>query len=144
MLYNIVLASATYQHESAIGIHMNPYIHTSPYIHMSSIHTYVLPPPPTAFHSSRLSQSTRFELPASYSKFPLVIYFTNGNVYISMTLYQIIPPFSSPTMSKNLLFFCASPLLHCKEDHQYHLSRFHICELIHNICFSLSDLLHSV
>ena len=32
-------------------------------------------------HSTKLSQSTRFELPASYSKFPPTIYFTYGNVY---------------------------------------------------------------
>ena len=37
--------------------------------------------PPTPSHPSRLSQSTRFELPASYSKFPPTIYFTYGNVY---------------------------------------------------------------
>ena len=107
MLYNIVLASAMYQHESAIGIHMNTYIHTSPYIHMSSIHTYVLPPPPTAFHSSRLSQSTRFELPASYSKFPLAIYFAYGDVYVSVLLFQFVPPFSFPNCDhKSVLYAC--------------------------------------
>ena len=56
MLYSIVLVSAIPQHESSL-------------------------PPPTPSHPSRLSQSTRFELPASYSKFPPTIYFTYGNVY---------------------------------------------------------------
>ena len=37
----------------------------------------------------------------------------------------------------------ASPLLPCKWVHWYHLSRFQIYALTH-ICFSLSDLLHSV
>ena len=43
-------------------------------------------PPPTPSHSSRLSQSTRFELPVSYSKFSWAIYFSYGNVYISVLL----------------------------------------------------------
>ena len=51
-------------------------------------------PLPTASHSYRLSQSTRIELPASYSKFPLAIYFTYGDVYVSVLLFQFIPPFS--------------------------------------------------
>ena len=37
-----------------------------------------------------------------------------------------------------------SQLLPCKLAHLYHFSRFHIHALIYNICFSLSDLLHSV
>ena len=68
MLYNIVLISAVHQLESAVGIHMSPPSGSS-----------LLPPTPS--HPSRLSQSTRFELPASYSKFPPTIYFTYGNVY---------------------------------------------------------------
>ena len=55
-----MLVSATHQHESAIGMHMSPPSWTS------------LPPS----HPSRWSQSIEFELPASYSKFPLTIYFT--------------------------------------------------------------------
>ena len=43
-------------------------------------------PPPTPSHSSRLSQSTRFELPVSYSKFSRAISFSYGNVYISVLL----------------------------------------------------------
>ena len=42
------------------------------------------PPPP------RLSQNTGFVFPASHSEFPLVTYFTYGNVYISVLLSQII------------------------------------------------------
>ena len=58
--YNIVFVSAIHRHESGIGIHMSPPSWTS------------LPPS----YPSRWSQSTKFELPASYSKFPLAIYFT--------------------------------------------------------------------
>ena len=34
--------------------------------------------------------------------------------------------------------------LHCCPAHQYYLSRFHIHMLVYNICFSSSDLFHSV
>ena len=47
----------------------------------------------------------------------------------------------SPTVSTSLFFLSGTPLLPCK---WYHLSRFHIYVLIYDICFSLSDLLHSV
>ena len=99
-IYNIVLASAVHQHESVIGTHMPP-----------PSWTFLLPPSPS--HPSRFSQSTRFGFPASYSKFPLVIYFAYGNVYISMLLSHVIPSSSTPTVSKNLSFICASPLLPC-------------------------------
>ena len=59
---------AIYQHESAIGIHMPPPSWT----------------PPTPSHPARLSQSTGFGCPASYSRLPLAIYFTRGNVYVLM------------------------------------------------------------
>ena len=61
--YSIGLVSATHPYESAIGIHMPPPSWTSL-------------PSPTPSHPSRFSQSTKFELPASYSKIPLAIYFT--------------------------------------------------------------------
>ena len=50
------------------------------------------------------------ECPVSYGKFPLVIYFTSGNVYVPMLLSQISPPSPSPTVSK-CLFFISAPLL---------------------------------
>ena len=62
------MVSAIHQHESAIGIHMSPTSWTSL-------------PPPTLFYSSTLSQSTGFELPASYSKFSLDLYFTYGKIW---------------------------------------------------------------
>ena len=44
----------------------------------------------------------------------------------------------------SLFSMSASPLLPCIQIYQYHLSRFHIYVLIYDICFSLSDLPHSV
>ena len=54
-----------------------------------------------------------------------------------MLLSHIISPSSSPTVSKSLFFISVSPLLPCKQDHQYHFSRFHIYTLVYDICFSL-------
>ena len=48
------------------------------------------PPPPFPPHPSRLSHSTDFACPASYIKLPLAIYFTYGNVYVSVLCSQII------------------------------------------------------
>ena len=92
------MVSAIYQHESAMGMYggrMSPPL--KPPSH--------LPPHPT----SRLSQTTGFGFPESYSKFPLAIYFTNGNVYISMLLSQIIPLFSLPHhVQKPVPYVCTS------------------------------------
>ena len=68
LLYNIALFSAMYQHESAIGLCMSP-------------SSWASLPSPTPSHPSGLSQSSGFELPASYSKFPLALYFKYGDIY---------------------------------------------------------------
>ena len=68
---------------------------------ISHRHTYIpsllnlLPASYPPSHPSRLSQSTSFELPASYSTFPLAICFTYGNVYVLMLLSYIAFPNSS-------------------------------------------------
>jgi len=67
--YNTVLVSAIHQHKSAMAINM-------------SLSSWTCFPPPTISHSSKLSQSTWVEFPESYSKFPLGVYFTYGNVYV--------------------------------------------------------------
>ena len=53
-------------------------------------------PPPSLPHASGLSQSTNFGYPASCIKLALVIYFTYGNIHVSMLFFQIIPPSPSP------------------------------------------------
>ena len=81
-----------------------------PYIDMNQPWVYMCPPilnrPPPPFqpHPSRLSQNTSFECPASCIELALVIYFTYGNVHVSVLISQIIPPSSSPTESKSLFF----------------------------------------
>ena len=71
---------AIHRHESAMGAHVSA-------------------------HPSGLSQSTSFECPASCTELALVIYFTHGNIHVSMLISQIIPLcWPSPTESKNPFF----------------------------------------
>ena len=86
-----------------------------------------------------------------YSKFFLVINFIHISVYMSVPIAQFSTPPSPPhprgfppLVSIHLFSTSVSQLLSCKLVHLYHFSRFHIHVLIYDICFSLSDLLHSV
>ena len=92
-----MLVSAIHQHESAICIHM-------PTPSWNSF------PPPTPSYPSRLSHSTGFELPVSFSKLPLAICFTYGNAYVSMPLSQFIPPLL-PSLCTQVFSLCLH--LHC-------------------------------
>ena len=86
------MVSSIYQHEWATSLHI-----LLPY--------WTFLPPPSPSHPSRLSQSTSLEVPASYNKFPLAIYFTYGDVYVSMLLSQIIPTFSFPHCDQNSVLY---------------------------------------
>ena len=92
------MVSAIHQYESAVGKHVSP-------------PSWTLLPRPSRTYPSRFSQSTGFGCPSPYIKLTLVIYFTYGNVYVSMLFSQIIPPSPSPTESKSLFFTSVSPLL---------------------------------
>ena len=65
-------------------------------------------PPPSPYHPSGSSQCTSPEHHVSYIKPGLEIHFTYDNVHVSMSLSQIIPPSSSPTESKRLLYTSVS------------------------------------
>ena len=125
MLYNVVLVSTIQQSESAISIHPLP-----------------LEPPyhPPLCQPSRSSQGTKLSFPC----FPLTICFTHGSVYMSMLFSQFIAPSHFPTESASLFPTSVSLFPPCKYFHQHHFSRLHIHGLIYDICFPLSDLLHSV
>ena len=86
----------------------------------------------------------RAEFPVPYSGFPLAIYFIRGSIYILMLISQFFPPFPSPTVLTSL-FFMSISLCSCP------VNRFistifldSIYMLKYDICFSLSDLLHSM
>ena len=88
--------------------------------------------------------------------FILLFFLTAGSyqlyvLYILVYICQSQSPNSStphrgflPLVSTCLFSTSVSQLLPCKPAHPYHFSRFHTHALIYDICFSLSDLLHSV
>ena len=88
-----------------------------PHIDMSQPWVYMCPPswsplpPPSPSHPSGLSQCTGFECPVSCIELGLVIYFTYGNIHVSVLFFQIIPPLPSLTESKSLFFTSVSLLL---------------------------------
>ena len=90
-------------------------------------------PNPSPSHPSGLSQCISFGCPVSCIKLGLVLYFTYGNINVSMLFSQIIPPSPCPAESKSLFLISVSLLLFHLEGHCYHLSEFHIYALIYCI-----------
>ena len=70
-------------------------------IHMSPPSSSSLPLP-TPFHPFEVVTEHQIEFSALYSNFLLAIYFTYGNVYISMLLFQFISSSPSPAVSTSL------------------------------------------
>ena len=68
----------------------------------------------------------------------LVICFTIDNIHVSMLISQNIPPSPSPTESKSLFCTSVSLFLFCIQGYHYHLSNFHIYELVYCIGLYLS------
>ena len=99
---------------------------------------------PSPSHLSGSSQCTSPERPVSCIEPGLEIYFTDGNIHVSVLFSQIIPPSPSPTESKSLFFTSVSLSLSRIQGHRYHLSKFHIYVLIYYSGVLLSDLLHCV
>ena len=91
------------------------------------------------------------DLPVLCGCFPLAIYFTFGSVYISMPLSHFIPAYPSPSPYPQVhplvglrLYSRLAPRFFMTILFLFLFFRFHIYVLAYGICFSLSDLLHSV
>ena len=88
------------------------------------------------------------DLPVLCSCFPLAICFPFGSVYMSMPLSNFIPVYPSPSLCPQVhslrlrLYSCPAPRFFMA--FFFFSLRFHIYVLAYCICFSLSDLLHSV
>ena len=92
---------AVYQHESATSVLWPLHPHPEPL--STSLPTLLLWDVPEHWLSC----------PASCIKLALVIYFTYGDVHVSMMFSQIIPPLPSLTESKSLFFhLCLLCCLH--------------------------------
>ena len=84
-----------------------------------------------------------------YSRILLVIYFIHISVYMSIPISQFItppppPPATfAPGVHTFVLYICVSISV-LQTGSSVPFSRFHIYAIIYDICFSLSDLLHSV
>ena len=85
-----------------------PYIDMNqPWVYMCSPSSMPQPPPSPSYPSGS-SQCTSPEHPVSCIEPGLVIYFTYGNIHVSMLFSQIFPPSPSPTKSKSLFFTSVS------------------------------------
>ena len=70
------------------------------------------------------------------------LFYIQQCIYFNPSL-PIHPTPSVPLVTIRLFSTSVSLFLPCRLVHLYHFSRFHIHALIYDICFSLSDLLHS-
>jgi len=129
-LYNIVLVLP--------NIKMN-----LPHVYLCSP-SWTLLPPPSPYHPSGSSQCTSPKHPVSCIKPGLVTRFIHDIIHVSMPFSQISPPSPSPTESISLIYTSVSLLRSRTQGYCYHLSKFHIYELVYCIGVFISGLLHSV
>ena len=122
---------------------------------MNQLYIYIYPhkpsllrlPPTFPIPPLQVVTKHRADLPVLCSCFPLAIYFTFGSVYMSMPLSHFVPAYPSPpSVLKSILYLCIFiPVLTLGSSEQFFFFfRFLIYVLAYGICFSLSDLLHSV
>ena len=112
------------------------FCHTSTWI--SHRYTYVLsllnlPPISLPIPPFLVDTEPLFEFPETYSKFPLAVYFTYGNLSFHVTLSIHLTLSSCLPMSVSLFSVSVSPLLPWKEILWHYLSRLHIYALVYDI-----------
>ena len=129
-LYNIILVLPI--------IEMNP-----PQVYLCSP-SWTLLPPPSPYHPSGSSQCTTPKHPVLCIEPGLATRFIHDIIHVSMPFSQIFPTSPSPTESIRLIYTSVSLLLSHTQGYCYHLSKFHIYELVYCIGVFLSGLLHSV
>ena len=119
------------------------YIYIHPHIPSLLYLPHTLPIPPF-----QVVTKHRADLPVLRSCFLLAIYFTFGSIYKSMPLSHFVPAYPSPSpcpqvhsLHLRLYLFLSCPRFFITF---FFFFRFHIYVLAYGICFSLSDLLHSV
>ena len=99
------MGSQRVRHDWSSLAHCVGFCHTSTWI--SHTYTHVpcllnLPTSPPPIPLPKVVTEHQDELPVLYSNFPLAIYVTHCNVYISMLLSQLLPPSPSPAESTSL------------------------------------------
>ena len=99
MLYNVVLVSVVHQC-GATNIHVP-----------SLLNLLLTPHPISPLH---IVEEHQVELPSFQSDFSLAVCLTYGGVYVSMLLYQFVPPSPSPAVSTSLFSVSVSLVLPCK------------------------------
>ena len=124
LLYSVVLLPTVQQSESALHTHASCLFGVS----------FLLRSPQSTKQSSLCFIVTFHQLSILY----IIVYICPSSLSVHptspLTLLVSIHLFSTST----------SLVLLCKQVHLCHFSRFHIYALIYDICFSLSDILHSV
>ena len=124
------------------------------YNKVNQLYVYIYPhipsllrlPPTLPIPSLQMVTKHRADLPVLCGCFPLAIGFTFGGIYKSMPLSHFVPAHPSPSPCPQVhslrLHLCSCPAT--KFIRTIFFFRFHIYVLAYGICFSLSDLLHSV
>ena len=129
-----MLVSALQQSESVIHIHISPYLFPLESLSHPPYST------PLGGHKARSwSPCAMRLLPTSY--------FTFGSVYMSMPLSHFVPAYPSPSPCPQVHSLVGLHFYSCLAPRFFmtiFFFRFHIYVLAYGICFSLSDLLHSV